>query len=687
MKRFIYCALIALIAVSCNDTDDLWGNASYPVIIPKTFYAQTPVPGKAKSAPTRSAALDCTPESWGPATRTYAVVDPENSSEYFQYWTEGDAISLFFTTANLQYQMQSYKNGTQDIGIFELVGDAAQGTKFTTGNYYSVYPYKASTTILKTGLVTYQFPDLQHYNGDSYANGENAMIAVEPIEGTDSVLYFQNFCSYLQLRMIADAGQTKTVKKITLTSNVNTNPLAGEGSVNTKSGVPVVAMKRSATNRITLDCGSGVELSQDENNPSKFWFVLPADITFSEGFTVTAIFDDYSYFKRSTSKEIHIARSHIKPMATFKPSMEQAQGPIRYKYNDTSIDVPYPLKNTFFGEDGKALDIVDQIFDETTGEWVVLLSGTLKTIGDNSFENTNYDIEYIKIDNDDKPVTINNFAFYNCTADSLMISNDIENINESAFTGSTIKDLKIDGSVSTIKNSAGTGSHIENIIITGDVETIAEEAFHGCEELKTIDIAGNVTVIENQAFSNCKGLETLNVGNIETIGYRAFYMCTGLTEANIPGVKHLEMGAFRDCINLETITLDSVITIDDNAFMDCSSLTTVVISEYCTMIGEGAFCNATSLADVYCYAEYPPFIKTDNYNSSYVFDTVHEGLCIYIPNGSTDYYLDPTYFIGNEYAPPVEAEVNWWYEEYYLFLCEMEAGTQTEPDEAEVETE
>lgn len=656
MKNFIYCILIALIAVSCNQTENPGENSS--VVIPKTLSGCTPEFDSQDINSKGRALSEYLPESWEdsdmPHSRTYAVVDPANAGEYIQYWSTGDAISVFFTTQNQQYVMQSYMDNTQDVGKFVLASSATQGTALTTGYYYSVYPYKEETSISRRGVVTYTFPEIQHYNaernGDSYSNGENGMIAIEPVNGTDSVLYFQNFCSYLQLRLVADEGQTKIVKKITLVANNQTDAMAGEGTVEVESegGAPVVKMKRSATNQITLDCGSGVELSQDEGNPTKFWFVVPGDFTFSEGFSVSVIFSDFSYFKKTTNKQIEIERSHIKPMAPFAPISVQPNGPIRYKYHDTSIDDPFPLNNTFYGEDGSQLDIVDQIYDDETDEWVVLLSGKLKNIGDNSFEGPGPDIEYIKVDNDDRSIIVNNFAFYNCTADSLIIQNDVDEINESAFTGSTIKDLNIYGDVTTIKNSAGTGSKIENINITGSVE-----------------------LIDEQAFSGCTALQTVNVGNVETIGYRAFYMCSNLSQVSIPEAKYIEMGAFRSCTNLETIDLGSVVVIDDNAFMDCSSLISVVISGNCTMIGEGAFCNAVNLQEVYCYAVYPPFIKTDNYNSSYVFDNVHADICIYIPIGSEDYYLDDEIFVGQTFEDSnIEAEVNWWYEEYYDILCE-----------------
>ena len=48
-------------------------------------------------------------------------------------------------------------------------------------------------------------------------------------------------------------------------------------------------------------------------------------------------------------------------------------------------------------------------------------------------------------------------------------------------------------------------------------------------------------------------------------------------------------------------------------------------------------------------------------------------MIIYIPMGSEDYYLDDEYFEGQEWPDPnVEAEMNWWHEEYEDFLVEME---------------
>ena len=696
MKRLLYCMLIALIAVSCDEGDEQWGTPSAPLVIPKTLYAQAPIADSQTRAP-----WECPPESWDPETRTYAVVDPANASEYFQYWSEGDALSLFFTTSNLKYALRYYRNGELDYGIFTLDGSETKGNNLTTGYYYSVYPYKSSTSITRAGKISYTFPDVQHYCEDSYANGENAMVAIEPME-TDSILYFQNFCSYLQLRLFNHTDVTKRVSKITLMTNNSQNVLSGGCSVEVKEGgAPVVKMKVTATNKLTLECG-GVELSHDENNPSKFWFVLPGAFTFDKGFTATVVFDDHTYYQKTTTKKIAIERSHIRPMATFEMDFIEPIGPIRYKFNDPSITDPYSFEpHVFYGEDGRPLDVIDQKFDEETGEWEVHLSGVLKEITSNTFKKSDPDIDYIKIDNGDESIIIDKYAFFNCSADSLMIYNDVEMIDEEAFTETTMKKLVIDGNVTTIEKNALSQSLIEDLVINGNVETIEVNAFSGsehltnvdiegnvgiiklgaftgCDILKSVDIKGDVNTIEQQAFSGCRELVNISINSVETIGYRAFYDCSGLTSVNLSGIKYLGMGAFRGCTSLEEITLESVITIGDNAFLGCRNLSTVVISENCVMIGEGAFCNALNLQTVYCYAVYPPFIKTDNEKGSYVFENTPEDLCVYIPVGSMSDYIDEYYF--EEYPWEGEgdyfAEINWWYHEYEHLLCEMDSVTE-----------
>lgn len=638
INRYLYFAIIALIAISCDKIEDPWKNS---LVIPQSLSAYTPEFGSQTSA-TRSRGLwEYQPESWDGAanieTRTYAVMDQANTGEYIQYWSEGDAISVFLTNANLKYQLSSFedenKDGDleEDYGHFQLVGNASDGMALTGDYYYSVYPYKENTSInYENGVITYNFPKNQHYNDDSYSDEENGMVAREPKNG-DGVLYFQNFCSYLQLRLITSEDQPKKVRQIILIANNTNDKMSGDASIRfVESGiglVPSVEMKMTASNQVILDCGTGIDLSSDTNNPTKFWFVLPGDFTFTEGFKITVTFDDNSYYEKSTSKEIHIQRSHIKPMATFTTIDEDGDdivlnAPIRYKYNNTSTSQPYSLKDEFYGPDGTKLQIINQVYNEETQEWLVYLSGPLGKVGGNCFEVKTPNIEYIIIEEDtEAPIIIGDFAFFNCTADYIEINNDVETIGKSAIKGSTIKDIYIEG----------------------DVSVISEDAFTGSTRLRKFEAT-----------------------SVETIHKGAFQMCTSLTDVSVPGLKHLGASAFEDCTSLQSVTLDSIVTIEDAAFMGCYELTDVEISSYCTMIGEGAFCNTDMLETVICHAIKPPFIKTDNPDGSYVFSGASESLSIYIPDGSLSYYTDPNYFVNNEsgYSDPIKSTVNWWYQEY-----------------------
>lgn len=638
-KKYIYCAIAVFVSISCSDITPELGS----FVIPETISGYTPEFDDRSPRPKSGVLCETRPESWnGPsssiATRTQAVIDAANSSEYFQYWSDGDAISIFFTSANLNYQLSGIGE-VDDYGYFQLVGESATGQALNTGYYYGVYPYKSNTSInYENGVITYNFPKTQHYSEDSYSNGENGMLAIEPKDAYDAKLYFQNFCCYLQLRLITTEDQPKKVKQIILIANNPDDKISGDASIRVvESGlgpVPEVEMKMTASNQVNLDCGDGVDLSTDTKNPTKFWFVLPGGFTFTEGFKITVTFDDNSYYEKETSKTISIQRSHIKPMATFTTIDEDGDdivlsSPIRYKYNNTKITDPYPLKDEFYGPDGTKLQIINQVYDETTGEWLVYLSGPLAKIGSNCFEQKSPNLEYIIIEEDtEDPITIGDFAFFNCTADYIEIYNDVESIGKSAIKGSTIKDIYIDG----------------------DVSVISQDAFTGSTRLKTFE-----------------------ANSVETIESGAFQMCTGLTEVSVPGLKYLGASAFEDCSSLQSITLDSIITIDDAAFMGCYELMEVEISSYCTMIGEGAFCNTDMLETVYCYAVNPPFLKTDNSDGSYVFSGASEYLVIYIPDGSLSSYTDSNYFVNNDsgYSAPIKSTVNWWYQEYTGQLVTM----------------
>ena len=727
MKKYLYCAFIALITLACSQNDEPSSDIS-TLVIPDTFYGQTPVYN------TSRALTEVQPESWdGSGTvdsRTYAIVDPDNSKEYFQYWTTNDPISLFFTTQNLKYQLISHKDGDLDVGLFKLVGPKKVGYEIETDYYYSVYPYKENTVIDEWGYINYIFPDTQHYNaqlnGDSYSNLENAMVAIEPKVGTDSLLYFQNFCSYLQLQLVDMEAQysNKKVDRIILVANNEADKLAGMCTVeladNTSEGEkhapfkPVVYMKDDATNKITLECG-GVPLSQDKTNPSKFWFVLPGEFTFTEGFVVTVIFDDQTYYRKATKKNIQIQRSHIQPMVPIDPKPEDPSGPIFYRYQDPNNDRhTFPVENTFYGEDGLRLEVVGQKWNPNTREWNILLSGTLKAIGGDSFDKSksDMDLDYVRVRNGEESISLEPNAFHNCLADSVIVHNDIDDIKLHAFDASTITHLYLHEDVTNFNTDAGSGSMIKEVHVDGNVQTIEYNAFNNCDDLELVNIPngdasnhantiGNlafndcdnlrtvnypmVSHVDDGAFDGCNQLLTVNILEAETIGSQAFNGCNSLTTVTISKVERIESHAFNECSNLSTIDLSNVKYIETKAFYNCSSLGSVDISSVieigwnafqgnnletvsipatCTKIGEGAFNLCTNLKTAYCYATKPPFIETDRSDNSRVFADVHADFRIYVPYGKKR-----TYEGDNAFGP---TKTNWWKKDYSSIIYEME---------------
>ena len=726
MKKYLYCAFIALITLACSQNDEPSSDIS-TLVIPDTFYGQTPVYN------TSRALTEVQPESWdGSGTvdsRTYAIVDPDNSKEYFQYWTENDPISLFFTTKNLKYQLINHKDGDLDVGLFKLMGPKEVGYEIEPEYYYSVYPYRENTEMGRNGYITYTFPDTQHYNaqrnGDSYSNRENAMVAIEPKVGTDSLLYFQNFCSYLQLQLVDSLGRytDKKVNRIILVANNEADKLTGTFTVGLENNSgqgedhapfkPVVYKTEMGTNKITLECG-GVPLSQDTINPSKFWFVLPGEFTFTNGFVVTVIFDDNTYYRKATKKNIPIERSHIKPMVPIDPEPKDPSGPIFYRYKHPANDsYTFPVENTFYGEDGLRLEVVGQKWNPNTREWNILLSGTLKAIGGNSFNKSksDKDLDYVRVRNGEESISLDPYAFYDCLADSVIVHNDIDDIKLHAFDASTITHLYLHEDVTKFNTDAGSGSMIKEVHVDGNVQTIDYNAFNNCDDLELVNIPngdatnhantiGNlafndcdnlrtvnysmVSHVDDGAFDGCNHLLTVNIPEAETIGSQAFNGCNSLTTVTISKVERIESQAFNECSSLSTIDLSSVKYIENKAFYNCTSLgsvdiasvieigwnaftgtnlETVSIPATCTKIGEAAFNKCTNLKTAYCYAKNPPFIETDNSDDSYVFGDVHADFRIYVPYGRKTYpYLENTFF-----GP---TKTNWW-KKYASIMDEM----------------
>ncbi|MBQ2758608.1 MAG: leucine-rich repeat domain-containing protein [Clostridia bacterium] len=254
----------------------------------------------------------------------------------------------------------------------------------------------------------------------------------------------------------------------------------------------------------------------------------------------------------------------------------------------------------------------------------VELADTITVIYSCSFEN----LQLTSIDFPDNLLTINSYAFTNCTnLTELNFPDSLTKVESSAFSGCSkltsvnftknITDLDIcfsncpslvsfsvdennknfcsvDGMVLD-KNKEKlimAPSGLVDVCIPEGVKIIGNSAFYSSPKTKSITMPNSITQIENSAFYNCSALVTVKLSNnLKTIGKSAFSNCTSLKNIEIPdGVTTIEGYTFNYCTELSSVTIpDSVTTIGERAFFGCSKINTLVLGKGIKEIGVRAF--------------------------------------------------------------------------------------------------
>lgn len=223
---------------------------------------------------------------------------------------------------------------------------------------------------------------------------------------------------------------------------------------------------------------------------------------------------------------------------------------------------------------------------------------------------------------------------------AVIIPETVQTIGAYAFYGCTdlTRDLAIPDSVKTIDNAAFYGTGITALTLGKEVQTIGESAFAACTDLTgDLVIPDSVTTIGESAFSrkdpkNTNKISSIQFGkNVKTVGDCAFLGCTNVTSLRLnEGLQEIGRYAFKDLTELTGgLFIPATVTkIGDGAFHGCTKLkgcltiggalpqidgklldrvigeevtkrfTSVVLREGVTAIGDDAFDNCTSLAEV-----------------------------------------------------------------------------------------
>ena len=124
------------------------------------------------------------------------------------------------------------------------------------------------------------------------------------------------------------------------------------------------------------------------------------------------------------------------------------------------------------------------------------------------------------------------------------------------------------------------------------VKVIGENAFRGCQSLKTVRLSKNLVIIGDSAFSDCESMEKLSLpSSITLVGAKAFQNCTGLKEINLScNIKSIKYSTFSNCIKLETIVLSNkLVEIGNSAFFGCRNLKYVDLPPSVEILGNMVF--------------------------------------------------------------------------------------------------
>ena len=560
MKRFLLFAVAVLAFVGCNEMFEDEGNSSFAL----------------SELPTLTAGFE------DADTRTYV-----ESNKYLR-WHEGDLISAFVgDTKNVKYVFDGKTGDTS--GEFKPANDENVGSDNIFDNIYAVYPYYVSTAISNDGVIDYFMSDIQTYDADTFGRGANTAVAITESKD-DTSLMFKNVGGYLKIKLYGEGA----VKSIKVNGN-NGEKIVGNSSITTTyDGVPTIAMADDATDAIILDCGEGVELSADAENPTEFWVVVPPT-TFNKGITITVTDIDGGIFEKTTSNEVVIERNIIQPMTAVEAKFEAVAQPTTTEiwYTSTDGEIVTPTNADAFGA-----AILTNTYKN--GKGVITFAGEVTAIGAEAFH---------KLD----------------TLQSITLPDTVTEVAEGAI--SQCPNLE------AIYSDLSTSNH--KALIVNDV--IVAFAPKG---ITKYNIPTGVKRIGAYTFAHCKELTRVVISDgVEVIGAWSFTYCSELTRATIASSVHtIEEGAFSYCgklvfdgdkyrvdngggivddsdtlVGIVDIPTDGRVVIDDNvtgigegALKDSEEITELVIPESVTEIYAKAFFGCEKLKSVTCLAVEPP---------------------------------------------------------------------------------
>lgn len=246
-------------------------------------------------------------------------------------------------------------------------------------------------------------------------------------------------------------------------------------------------------------------------------------------------------------------------------------------------------------------------------------------------------------------------AYMFCKTSIIEIPENITSIKQYAFFYSKIQTLKIK-SRCTIDNAAFIRSDRLVNVDFGNTISIGGQAFSFCSGLKSILIPSTCTFISRDAFRGCSGISSISVAE-DNPKYDSRDNCNAIIETGtntlvrgcnateIPsGITSIGSIAFSgsNVVNINIPT--GVTTLKTESFSSCRLLQSITLSETITSIDAFSFNDCGVLRTITVHAVTPPYLGSNNYNSS-VTD-------VYVPPDSVELYKASRW---KEYANVIKA--------------------------------
>lgn len=283
-----------------------------------------------------------------------------------------------------------------------------------------------------------------------------------------------------------------------------------------------------------------------------------------------------------------------------------------------------------------------------TNTWIHFIDfpTTLKTIGDNAFDNRFLTGPLVLPEGLD---SIGKEAFQKNYITEVTIPESVRAIGVTAFyDNQSLKSATLNNSMESISQSLF--NYCQNLAVVHggrNVKIVNQSAFSNCDSLRSISDITPVT-INSSAFYNCRKLESLNFSRVKSIGFESFYQCYGLKEADLTTLTSINSRSFISCTGLKKVTFgNGITTIKSSAFYNCHALEEVILGSSINSLESNCFySDQNKLKRVYITAPAPPAVGSAPFYSP-------TSVTLYVPE-----YAMVSYKLDNYWSQFTKVEPN-----------------------------